>query len=85
MAAPVPATADIKVCAFCGHGRDFEQGSLGDFMGVRASEWGDLIYVHRLCALWSPKVSTQQEAGTIFKSAVNRSCQWRLSVGAATS
>ena len=52
-----------KHCAFCG--RDFEDGSFGDFLGVKASEWGDLVYVHRLCALWSPQVRKKAQSGGV--------------------
>ena len=71
MSVPSPAGGNTKVCAFCGHNRDYEGGCYGDFMPVSASEWGDVTYVHRLCALWSPQASVRIQWSPTRRSPVS--------------
>eukprot|EP00798_Chlamydomonas_sp_ICE-L_P026836 gene26836-4434_t len=44
-------------CAFCGEGDKAHGGSLGPMLGpLTVGSGGDSLYVHRLCALWTPEM-----------------------------
>jgi hypothetical protein len=49
-----------KRCAFCKGKAGAPSSDLGTLLGPLASEGGreDDVFVHRLCALWSPEVPT---------------------------